>query len=63
MKRMESLLVLLLCAVILALPATAQQPENQQATTSPLVQLLQSKAILTAEVTVISQASSLNARE
>jgi hypothetical protein len=53
MKRIESLLVLLICVVVLAIPATAQQ------TTSPLVQLLQSKGILTAEeVAMVSQASS-----
>src|SRR2546422_1340007 len=58
MKRIASLLILLTSALVLALPAVAQQ-ENHQATTSPLVQLLQSKGILTAEeVAMVSQASS-----
>src|SRR2546426_12035267 len=58
MKRIASLLILLTSALVLALPAVAQQ-ENHQATTSPLVQLLQSKGILTPEeVATVSQASS-----
>ena len=59
MKRIASLLILLTSAVVLVLPAVAQQQENRQATTSPLVQLLQSKGILTAEeVATVNQASS-----
>jgi len=51
-------LVLLFCAVLLAIPTAAQQ-ENHQATTSSLVRLLQSKGILTAqEVAMMNQASS-----
>src|SRR5712692_6916154 len=59
MKRIASLLILLTSAVVLVFPAVAQQQENRQATTSPLVQLLQSKGILTAEeVARVNQASS-----
>src|SRR3989442_3806888 len=59
MKRIVSLLTLLTTALVLALPAMAQQQENHQATASPLVQLLQSKGILTPEeVATVSQASS-----
>ena len=59
MTRIGSLLILLTSAVVLATPAVAQQQENHQATTSPLVQLLQSKGILTAEeVAMVSRASS-----
>jgi hypothetical protein len=48
-----------LIAVALAAPAFAQQQANQPASTPPLVQLLQSKGILTAdEAAMISQASS-----
>jgi hypothetical protein len=58
MKRIASLLILLTSALVLALPAVAQQ-ENHQATTSPLVQLLQSKGILTPEeVATVNQAAS-----
>jgi hypothetical protein len=59
MKRIASLLILLTSAVVLAIPGAAQQQENHQATTSPLVQLLQSKGVLTAgEAAQLSQASS-----
>ncbi len=59
MKRIASLSILLTSALVLALPAVAQQQENHQATTSPLVQLLQSKGILTPEeVATVNQASS-----
>jgi len=59
MTRIGSLLILLTSAVVLATPAVAQQQENHQATTSPLIQLLQSKGILTAEeVAMVNQASS-----
>jgi len=59
MTRIGSLLMLLTSAVVLAIPCWAQQQENHQATTSPLVQLLQSKGILTAEeVAMVNQASS-----
>ena len=52
-------LVVLISAVVLAVPAMAQQQDNRQATTSPLVQLLQSKGILTAdEAAMVNQASS-----
>ncbi len=58
MKRIGSLLVLMICAVFLAISTAAQQ-ENHQATTSSLVRLLQSKGILTAqEVAMMNQASS-----
>jgi len=59
MKRIASLLILLTSAVALAIPGAAQQQENHQATTSPLVQLLQLKGVLTAgEAAQLSQASS-----
>src|SRR5713226_4591789 len=59
MKRIASLSILLTSALVLALPAVAQQQENHQATTSPLVQLLQSKGILTPEeVATVNQAAS-----
>src|SRR5436309_14904434 len=59
MTRIGSLLILLTSAVVLATPAVAQQQENHQATTSPLIQLLQLKGILTAEeVAMVNQASS-----
>src|SRR5438067_13647530 len=58
MKRI-AVSMLLTSAVVLAIPCWAQQHENHQATTSPLVQLLQSKGILTAEeVAMVNQASS-----
>ena len=54
-------LVVLFSAVVLAIPVLAQQQDNHQATTSPLVQLLQSKGILTAEeAAMVNQASSPN---
>ncbi len=52
-------LVVLASAVVLAVPAMAQQQDNHQATNNPLVQLLQSKGILTAdEAAMVNQASS-----
>src|SRR5690348_8792056 len=59
MKRITFWLILFTSAVVLALAAAAQQQENRPATTSPLVQLLQSKGILTTEeVAMVNQASS-----
>src|SRR5437870_2979520 len=58
MKRI-AVAMLLTSAVVLAIPCWAQQQDNHQATTSPLIQLLQSKGILTAdEVAMVNQASS-----
>ena len=58
MKRI-AVAMLLTSAVVLAIPCWAQQQDNRQATTSPLIQLLQSKGILTAdEVAMVNQASS-----
>jgi hypothetical protein len=59
MNRVSCLLLVGLIAVGLAVPAFAQQQANQPAATPPLVQLLQSKGILTSdEAAMISQASS-----
>lgn len=59
MNRVRCLLLAGLIAVGLAAPAFAQQQANQPASTPPLVQLLQSKGILTPdEAATISQASS-----
>ncbi|HEX9222806.1 MAG TPA: hypothetical protein VF860_05710, partial [Candidatus Acidoferrales bacterium] len=58
MKRLVCLIALI-SAVVLAFPALAQQQGSQQTTTNPLVQLLQSKGILTAEeAATVSKASS-----
>jgi hypothetical protein len=58
MRRLLCLVILIL-AVVLAVPALAQQQDNHQATTNPLVKLLQSKGILTAdEAAMVNQASS-----
>jgi hypothetical protein len=59
MNRVRCLLLVGIIAVALAAPAFAQQQGNQPASTPPLVQLLQSKGILTPdEAAMISQASS-----
>ena len=51
--------VLFSLAVVLAIPVMAQQQENHPSTPNPLLQLLQSKGILSAEeVSSINQASS-----
>jgi hypothetical protein len=56
---MKKMLVLLVSAAVLALPVLAQQQENAPATSNPLVQLLQSKGILTAEeAATVNRASS-----
>jgi hypothetical protein len=56
---MKKMLVLLVSAVVLAVPVVAQQQENALATANPLVQLLQSKGILTAdEAATVNRASS-----
>jgi hypothetical protein len=58
MKR-NAAVVLLSFAVALAVPALGQQPENHQPASTPLVKLLESKGILTAEEALsVSQASS-----
>ena len=59
MKRTVSRLILLTSALVLALPALAQQQENHSPNNNPLAVLLQSKGILTpSEVAMINQASS-----
>jgi hypothetical protein len=59
MNRVRCLLLVGVIAVGLAAPAFAQQQANQPASTPPLVQLLQSKGILTPdEAATISQAAS-----
>jgi hypothetical protein len=59
MKKAVSLLILLISAAVLALPAMAQQQDNHATTNNPLAVLLQSKGILSAsEVAMINQASS-----
>lgn len=59
MNRVRCILLTGLIVIALAAPAFAQQQANQPASTPPLVQLLQSKGILTAdEAATISQASS-----
>jgi hypothetical protein len=59
MNRVRCLLLVGVIAVALAVPAFAQQQANQPASAPPLVQLLQSKGILTSdEAAMISQASS-----
>jgi hypothetical protein len=58
MKKAVSRLVLLTSALLLALSAMAQQPENHPTSNNPLAVLLQSKGILSpAEVATINQAS------
>ncbi len=59
MKKAVSLLILLISAAVLALPAIAQQQDNRATNNNPLAQLLQSKGILSpSEVAMINQASS-----
>src|SRR5579863_10164488 len=59
MKKAVSLLILLISAAVLALPAIAQQQDNHATNNNPLAQLLQSKGILSpSEVAMINQASS-----
>ncbi len=55
MKCITAAVVLSLAVALAAVPAMAQQQENQKPIANPLVQLLQSKGILTAE-----EASSVN---
>jgi hypothetical protein len=59
MKKAVSRLILLTSALVLALPAMAQQQENHTTNNNPLAVLLQSKGILSpSEVAMINQASS-----
>ena len=52
-------IVLFSLALVLAMPSMAQQPESHPSTPNPLLDLLQSKGILSAEeVTSINQATS-----
>ncbi|MGZ3357171.1 MAG: hypothetical protein ACXVBO_20255, partial [Isosphaeraceae bacterium] len=55
MQRTVIAVLLSLAVALAAVPAMAQQQENQKPIANPLVQLLQSKGILTAE-----EASSVN---
>ncbi|MGC2183153.1 MAG: hypothetical protein WA637_07735, partial [Terriglobales bacterium] len=55
MKRTAVAVLLSLAIALVAVPAIAQQQDNRQPTANPLVQLLQSKGILSAE-----EASSVN---
>ena len=59
MRRAVSLLILLISALALALPAMAQRQENRSTNNNPLALLLQSKGILSpSEVAMVNQASS-----
>lgn len=59
MRRLANVFLAMAVALLLVTPAVAQQPADHQAATPPLVQLLESKGILTAqEAATISQASS-----
>lgn len=59
MNRSGKLALIAAVILLLAMPAVAQQQSNQQTNANPLVQLLQSKGILTAqEAATINQASS-----